>query len=64
MFIVLFVKLSDCIVEEGVLIKFYEVFLVVYKENNFVDEVVELDFYKENFFYFGRDMINGIFKVG
>lgn len=61
---VLFVKANDRTVEEAVSVKLYEAFLNSYKENHPNDEIVELDLYKENPPYLGRNAINGTFKAG
>ncbi|ASB88873.1 FMN-dependent NADH-azoreductase [Bacillus sonorensis] len=61
---VLFVKANDRTVEEAVSVKLYEAFLNSYKENHPNDEIIELDLYKENPPYLGRNAINGTFKAG
>ncbi|PAV34549.1 FMN-dependent NADH-azoreductase, partial [Bacillus licheniformis] len=61
---VLFVKANDRTAEEAVSVKLYKAFLNSYKENHPNDEIVELDLYRENPPYLGRNAINGTFKAG
>ncbi|WP_249597327.1 FMN-dependent NADH-azoreductase [Peribacillus frigoritolerans] len=59
---VLFVKVNDRPADQAISSKMYDTFIQTYKETHHVDEVTELDLFKEELPYYGNTAITGLYK--